>query len=95
MKEIGIVEAIHSLAPGAAWEYIFDTETLTWFSEDVAQPTPDAIDSEIIRLKELAVIEAAAEEQRVSDAQATKASALAKLARLGLTEEEARIIAGA
>lgn len=95
MKEIGIVEAIHSLAPGAAWEYVFETETLTWFSEDVAQPTPEAIASEIIRLQKLADTEAAAEEQRMADAQATKESALAKLARLGLTEEEARIITGA
>lgn len=95
MREVGIVEAVQSLAPGATWEYIYDTDTLTWFSEDIEQPTAEAIESEIIRLQELANIEAAAEEQRVADAQATKESALAKLALLGLTEEEARIIAGA
>ena len=94
MRTIDVIDALKSLAPGASWEYSFDTETLTWFSDDIEKPTRYAIDAEIARLIEVAEAEEAARVEADSAREAAKQSALAKLALLGLTEEEARAVIG-
>lgn len=95
-RPVDLATALVSLAPTALWHYDNeDYSTLVWLSDDVQQPPEELVVAELSRLQseydaqqELAAEQAAAYE-------AAKVSALAKLAQLGLTEEEARIIARA
>lgn len=77
-----IANALQSLRPGA--EFTFnddDLSTITWHTEGVTTPTQEEIDNEIKRLDEEAA-------QAVTAKADAKASALAKLAAIGLTPEE-------
>ena len=43
-------DAVNSLAPGALWNVNKKSNTLTWNSGDISQPTDDAIEAEMARL---------------------------------------------
>jgi hypothetical protein len=94
MRVATIIDALQSLAPGASWEYNFDTEELTWFSENIDQPTQEALQDEIIKLQEKYEIEHEAQEQKKTDDELVRQSAIQKLSLLGLTEKEAKAIIG-
>ena len=76
-----ITKAIHALAPNSEWSFNDDDlTTLNWLS-DSTQPTAANILKEAEKQKQLEATEA--------QAKATaRASALAKLAALGLTADE-------
>ena len=42
-------EAIRSLAPGAKFTNVHDV--ITWYSDDIAQPSDSDVDAEIVRLQ--------------------------------------------
>ena len=51
-RQIGIPDALMSLCPGAEWTLSGEgVEGLSWYSEDVEQPTPAQIYVEIERLQ--------------------------------------------
>jgi hypothetical protein len=85
---ISIQQAVVSLRPGAEWTMNGDdVEGIIWHTEGVEPLTAKEVAAEVKRLEQAAADEAAAKE-------AAKASALAKLQALGLTEAEAAAIAG-
>ena len=94
MREFDITHALKSLHPEAEWEYHYDDESLIWLSPEIEQPTQGEIEKEISRLIDEAIAEEIAKEEQVLARQAAKESALAKLALLGLTEEEAKAVIG-
>ena len=94
-KVFGIADALHSLAPMALWKYNDeDFSSLVWLSSDIEQPTEDAVLVEISRLQAEYDARQEAIAQQELDREAAKQSALAKLAKLGLTEEEAKAVIG-
>ena len=94
MIRVDIIDALKSLAPGASWEYLHETDTLNWFSDDIKKPTTDEINAEITRLTAVAEEEELARAAAAIARDLAKESALAKLALLGLTEEEAKAVIG-
>lgn len=85
---ITVHDAILSLRPGAAWVlYDENVENIVWHTEGVAPLTRAEVDAEVARLEQAAVAEAAAKE-------AARASAVAKLAALGLDESEVAALIG-
>ena len=86
---VTIGQAISSLRPGAEFVlYGGSVDGIVWHTPDV-QPLTDAeVAAEVARLKSE---ELSAEEAKA----AAKASAIAKLAALGLTEDEAAALVGA
>ena len=85
---ITTADAVMSLRPGAEWSMSGDdVEGITWHTQGVEPLTSAEVQAEVKRLEKAAADEAAAKE-------AAKASALAKLQALGLTEAEAAAIAG-
>jgi hypothetical protein len=81
-------QAIVSLRPGVEWSMSGDdVEGIIWHTQGVEPLTTKEVAAEVKRLEKAAADEAAAKE-------AAKASALAKLEALGLTEAEAAAIAG-
>ena len=85
---ITLQEAVVSLRPGAEWTMNGDdVENIIWHTEGVEPLTTAEVQAEVKRLEKAAADQAAAKE-------AAKASALAKLQALGLTEAEAAAIAG-
>jgi len=77
-----LVNAIHTLAPNAEWKFNNDDlDTLEWFSTDIRQPSNEAIIAQ-------AIIEENKEKEKIENQEKAKISARAKLAALGLTEEE-------
>jgi hypothetical protein len=96
MMQSEIVDALMSLTPDTPWAVEGDDySTIVWLNEEVAMPTEQAIKAEIARLKEQAELARIAKEEDEAAKQAAKESALAKLAKLGLTPEEAAAIVGA
>lgn len=92
---VNLADAIHSLAFGASWVYEDeDYSTIQWLSDDIKKPTKKAIEAEILRLTQAAEVEEAAKLEAEAATQAAKESALAKLAKLGLTQEEAKAVIG-
>lgn len=86
---ITIGEAIASLRPGAEFVlYGEDVENIIWHTPDVEPLTVEEVAAEIKRLEETLFAE---EEARI----AAKESAMAKLAALGLNEDEVQAIVGA
>lgn len=82
MKEYFYSLAIHTLAPGAEWKFNDDDlDTLEWLSPKIPQPTKEQILAQ-------AIIEENKEKEKIENQAKAKASARAKLAALGLTEEE-------
>lgn len=74
--------AIHTLAPNALWKFTDDDlDSLEWFSPEIPQPSKKAI-------LDQAKIEEQKELQQIENRRVARESALAKLAALGLTEEE-------
>ena len=79
--EITLVEILHRLLPEVEWVMNdYDFETLTIITPNVAKPTQEQINA----MRSTII----AERQQAADA---KASLLAKL---GITEEEARLLLG-
>jgi hypothetical protein len=85
---ITTAEAVMSLRPGVEWTMNGDdVEGIIWHTEGVEPLTTAEVQAEVARLEQAAIDEAAERE-------AAKASALAKLEALGLTADEAAVIAG-
>ena len=85
---ITVQQAIHSLRPGAEWSMNGDdVEGIIWHTEGVEPLTRAEVDAEITRLQAAAV----AEQQRK---EAARASAVAKLAALGLDADEVSAVIG-
>ena len=81
-------DAILSLRPGAQWVIEDrDLSKLTWISEDIERPSDLEIEEELKRLQLLRELEQEA-------AIAAKESALSKLKKLGLSQEEIIALAG-
>jgi hypothetical protein len=81
-------QAVASLRPGIEWTMNGDdVEGIIWHTPNVTPLTKAEVDAEIVRLEQAAVDEAAARE-------AAKASAVAKLAALGLSASEVEAIVG-
>lgn len=90
------IGALDSLAPGAGWLFRGDTyQDLEWFdTNELSKPTEQELLDEIDRLSQLKID---TEQKMLADAQSrevARESALAKLALLGLTEEEAKAVIG-
>jgi len=80
---ITVQKAVMSLRPGVEWSMNDDdVESITWHTEGVQPLTAKEVAAEVKRLEKAAADEAAAKE-------AARASGLAKLQALGLTEDEA------
>ena len=47
-----VIDALLVLTPGAQWSIVdkYDYNTLTWFSTDIAQPTQEEVNNQIIQL---------------------------------------------
>ena len=85
---IEISQAVMSLRPGAEWSMNGDdVEGIIWHTEGVEPLTRAEVDAEITRLEAAAV----AEQQRK---EAARASAIAKLAALGLDADEVSAVIG-
>jgi len=80
-----IHRALLNLCPKAEWDLIDDT--IIWKSNSIAQPTQEAINAEIERIKTDDILQ-------TQKAEAIKQSALAKLTALGLTADEIAHIIG-
>jgi hypothetical protein len=79
------IQAILSLVPNA--QVVVRGEEVEWYEPKTAPVTDAQIDAEVIRLQ--------AEEISKQEEQASiKASALAKLAALGLTQDEVKALVG-
>lgn len=86
MKIIRKHDAIVSLIPGA--ELIMENDTvIQWINPTESSLTDEQIEAEVIRLQ-------AAAESEQEAAAASKASALAKLTKLGLTADEITALTG-
>ena len=72
-------DAIRSLAPGAKFTNV--KGVITWFSDDISQPSDSAIEAEVTNLQSQVDAEQTAKADRI-------ASAKSKLEALGLTVEE-------
>jgi hypothetical protein len=95
-KRIDMAAAIQSLCPNASWVYFdeSDYDSLEWNSLDILKPTKEQIDNEIVRLKKEEDDLLRIELEKKTASQIAKQSALEKLEKLGLTEEEAKAIIG-
>lgn len=81
-------QAVVSLRPGVEWTMNGDdVEGIIWHTPGVTPLTKAEVDAEVARLEQAAVDEAAAKE-------AARASAVAKLAALGLDEVEVAALLG-
>jgi hypothetical protein len=91
----GISQALQSLAPGATWKYNDeDYLTIEWLSDDIKKPSLKQVEKEISRLQELHDMQQQEIANAESAKQAARESALVKLAKYGMTEEEARAVVG-
>ena len=82
-------QALHKLRPDTQWVWHGENlEDLIFITEGVIKPTQEEINQTILEL-------IAEQETTIAKAAADKASALAKLAALGLTEDEAKAVIGA
>jgi hypothetical protein len=80
---ITTAQAVVSLRPGTEWSMNGDdVEGITWHTEGVQPLSAKEVAAEVKRLEKAAADEAAAKD-------AARASGLAKLQALGLTEDEA------
>ena len=85
---ITVQQAVVSLRPGAEWTMNGDdVEGIIWHTPNVTPLTRAEVDAEVARLEQAAV-DAEAERQ------AARASAVAKLAALGLDEVEVAALIG-
>lgn len=85
---ITTAQAVVSLRPGTEWSMNGDdVEGIIWHTPNVEPLTQAEVAAEVARLEQAAVDEAAAKE-------AARASAVAKLAALGLDESEVAALLG-
>lgn len=92
---VNLANALHSLAPGSTWSYEDeDYDTINWLSEDIAKPTKEAVEAELLRLNEIKSQEETARLEAEAAKAAAKESAMAKLSAFGLTEDEIKAIVG-
>ena len=83
-----LIQALSSLRPNSEFTITNeDLSSIVWNTEGTTTPTKKQIEDEIKRLKD-------AETKAISDKEAAKASAIAKLEALGLTLSEAQAIIG-
>ena len=83
---ITTAQAVMSLRPGAEWTMNGDdVEGITWHTEGVEPLTQAEVDAEIARLEKEA-------EDKAASKEALRQSAMQKLAVLGLTEEEVKVV---
>ena len=88
MIEVTIRDAIMVLRPAAEWTLIGDdVENITWHTEGVEPLTQAEVEAEVARLEQAAIDEATQRE-------ANLASAMEKLAALGLNQNEIKALAG-
>ena len=81
-------QAILNLQPNAQFTIFGGNYSgISWLSDDVQKPTEEQVNAEIIKLQ-------AAEAQEEQAKAQAKASALDKLAKLGLTEAEVKALIG-
>ena len=81
-----IVKALYNLNTGAQWTLRGDTYAdLEWHDEHIPKPTEEEINQAIADLPRM-------ESQRQEKQASAKESALAKLAKLGLTEDEVKAL---
>ncbi len=81
-------DAVMSLRPGAEWSMSDnDVENITWHTEGVTPLTQAEVDAEVARLEQAAIDETAKRE-------ADRASAMEKLAALGLNQDEVKALIG-
>jgi 5'-3' exonuclease len=86
-KPLDYGDALLSLRPGASWVVENgDLDNINWMS-DQPQPTKEEIEQELERLF-------LSQQQVIIDKDLAIQSALEKLSKLGLTEEEAKAIVG-
>lgn len=79
---VTMTKALMSLRPNKEFSWSNDdVSTLIWHSPNVTSPTLAEIKAEFARLEEV-------EAKEISNREAAKATALAKLEKLGLTAEE-------
>ena len=94
-KVVTIVDALASIAPGEGWIIVDDDyETIEWLRTDLEIPTKEELELEIARLTQVEEETYLLQQQEIATREATKQSALAKLALLGLTEDEAKAVIG-
>ena len=94
-RRITIVDALASLAPGEGWIIVDeDYDSIEWFRSDLALPTKEELELEILRLTKIEEQKQAQINEELAAKESAKQSALAKLAKLGLTEEEAKAVIG-
>jgi hypothetical protein len=79
--------AISSLVKGAEYVLNNDTGEVLWIKPTSSPVTDEQIDAELVRLQAKAITDKETQET-------TKASALAKLAALGLTQDEVKALIG-
>ena len=85
---ITTAEAVMSLRPGAEWTMAGDdVENITWHTEGVQPLTQAEVEAEVARLEQAAIDEATQRE-------ANLASAMEKLAALGLNQNEIKALTG-
>jgi hypothetical protein len=95
IKRTDMAAALNSLTPNAMWVYFDeDYDSIEWNSEDIVKPTKKEVEAEIKRLSDEAEAERLLAEQTEQAKQAARESALAKLAALGLTQEESKAVIG-
>lgn len=95
MIQTEIVNALMSLVPDTPWAVEGDDySTIQWFNDEVKKPTKKAVEAEIARLAQVAADEEAAKLAAEEAKQAALESAKVKLAKLGLTAEEAAAVIG-
>lgn len=99
-KKITIIDAIHSLCPDALWIIRGEGnteagyESLEWASDEIKMPSKQEVDDEVARLIQDYENDLAQETNIAKKLEDDRKSALSKLARLGLTEDEAKAVIG-
>ena len=85
---ISTAEAVMSLRPNTEWTMTAeDVENIIWHTEGVEPLTQAEVDAEVARLEQAAIDEATQREENL-------ASAMEKLAALGLNQNEIKALTG-
>jgi hypothetical protein len=94
-KTFNLADALQSLVPNGAWSYENeDYSTLVWESIEFECPSEEAVIAEKARLQNEHDAFIVAEQEQIAKVIEDKKSALAKLSKLGLTEDEAKAVIG-
>ena len=91
---VDIQTVLNRIRPGAEWTLDGDSyEGLTWL-DDSPKPTAEEVDEAFPVVAEQIAAEEQAAEDAAQELEEQRASAMAKLAMLGLTPEEVRAVIG-